>query len=204
METRNKVQKYWQNPPDKENSPEAYAKHTERSDYLLSLMGKYVGKQDSILEIGCNVGRNLNALFNSGYKNLTGVEISKRAIEESRRQYPHLEVTLRNSSVEDWVKEKDEYDCIFSMAVMVHLPYESDWVLKEISKKTRKVLITIEDEENITWKHFPRNYGEIFTKFGWKQIFAEDLYKEGSFGESARGYITRVFIRKPTNEERKI
>jgi len=195
MKRRDKVQRYWQNPSDKENSPEAYSRHTERSDYLLSLMSKYVGKQDSILEIGCNVGRNLNTLFNSGFKNLTGVEISKEAVEESRRQYPHLEVPLVNSSVEDWVEEGEEFDCIFSMAVMIHLPYESDWVLEEISKKARKVLITIEDEENVTWKHFPRKYGEIFIKYGWKEVFTEDLYTEGSFGESAKGYITRVFKR---------
>jgi 2-polyprenyl-3-methyl-5-hydroxy-6-metoxy-1,4-benzoquinol methylase len=193
MKLKNKYQKYWSDPTDEANSPVAYSEHTERSDYLLPIIEKYVGKGDSILELGCNVGRNLNALGKAGYKKLSGVEISTKAVAECKKTYPDLEADIVNSSIEDWVKGEGEYDCIFSMAVMIHLPFESDWVFKRISDKARKVLITVEDEVNTTWKHFPRNYRDIFTGYGWEEVFSEDI--TGRW-EGSNGYITRVFLNK--------
>jgi 2-polyprenyl-3-methyl-5-hydroxy-6-metoxy-1,4-benzoquinol methylase len=147
MKYKNKQQEYWASPYDEPNSPIAYSKHNKRSEYLLSVLPLYVKNTESILEIGCNIGRNLNALFENGYTNLTGIDINAEALKQSKKVYPNLDVNLINQTIENWVSEKDKFDCIFSMAVMVHIPYESDWVFKKISKKAKKTLITIEDEK---------------------------------------------------------
>lgn len=192
MEYKNKQQEYWADPYDEHNSPIEYSKHTKRSEYLLSVLPRYVGKKESILEIGCNIGRNLNALSEAGYPNLTGIDINTKALKQSKKIYPHLKATLINNSMEDWVTDKKRYDCVYTMAVMIHLPYESDWVFKEIARKAKHTLITIEDEENVTWKHFPRNYNKVFSRLGWKEIFSEVL--DGP--DALKGYKTRVFKRK--------
>jgi 2-polyprenyl-3-methyl-5-hydroxy-6-metoxy-1,4-benzoquinol methylase len=192
---KNKQQEYWANPFDEPNSPIAYSKHNKRSDYLLSVLPKYVKPQEIVLEIGCNIGRNLNALFTQGYTNLTGIDINEDALNKSQQVYPGLKAKLINTTVEDWSLEDDKYDCIYSMAVMIHLPYESDWIFEKISGKARKTLITIEDEKNMTWKHFPRNYKEVFTQYGWREVFSEEL--DGP--DALKGYKTRVFKRKIFN-----
>lgn len=195
MEYKNKQQEYWASPYDEPNFPIAYSKHNKRSQYLLSVLPKYVKNNESILEIGCNIGRNLNALYNNGYTNLSGIDINTEALQKSKHVYPKLKANLFNKTVEEWVLENRKYDCIYTMAVMVHLPYESDWVFRRISKKAKKTLITIEDEENVPWKHFPRNYKDIFTKYGWKEVFSEVL----NGPDALKGYRTRVFKRKIFN-----
>ena len=192
MEYKNKQQEYWADPDDEPNFPIEYSKHTRRSDYLLSVITKYIDKKETILEIGCNIGRNLNALYKEGYSGLTGIDINTKALKQSKQIYPNLKATLINDSIENWAKDKKRYDCVYTMAVMIHLPYESNWVFKEIAKKAKHALITIEDEENVTWKHFPRDYKKIFSRFGWKEVFSEVL--DGP--DALKGYRTRVFKKK--------
>lgn len=48
----------------------------DRSDKIIEYFKKYVDKNDSILELGCSSGRNLVALQEAGYKNVSGLEMS--------------------------------------------------------------------------------------------------------------------------------
>lgn len=57
--SRSKLHEYWQHPNDGMNKPEDYLKRTSRSKFLLKLLRPYIDPYDHILEIGCNVGRNL-------------------------------------------------------------------------------------------------------------------------------------------------
>jgi SAM-dependent methyltransferase len=69
-----------QNPNDKNNNPEGYLDNEitlRRSKYLYEVISKHFTTDVKILELGSNVGRNLNYLYERGYKNLTGVEIAK-------------------------------------------------------------------------------------------------------------------------------
>src|SRR3989338_4703446 len=71
---------FWMN-PTKKNLPECYyATGQERSEALYQVVKRYAGVSASILELGCNVGRNLDYLFSKGYKDLTGVDINEKAI----------------------------------------------------------------------------------------------------------------------------
>jgi len=191
MEYINRQQSYWANPDDTPNSPSEYLKHKDRSDYLLSILPKYVDKEDSILELGCNVGRNLNALWNEGFKDLSGVDINKGAITEGKKQYPNMKARFINNTIEKWSVGDKKYDCIFSMAVMVHLPRTSDYVFYAIKNRALKTIITIEDETHSTWKHFPRNYRNVFVGNGWEEVFSEEV--KGI--PAMEGYVTRVFKR---------
>ncbi len=80
----------------------------ERSQKILEFFEKYVNKSDSVLELGCSSGRNLIALKETGYTNLTGLEM-----------YPvkeRGEFTLLRGR---WEETKlEEYDIIFSASFL--------------------------------------------------------------------------------------
>ena len=72
--SRDELLEFWRHPipGDGQNLPLDYLWGEERGQFLVGLIKRYVGLDAKILEIGCNVGRNLNYLFNAGYTNLGG------------------------------------------------------------------------------------------------------------------------------------
>jgi len=174
--SRSELYQYWREPWEygKANLPENYLKPKERSIFLLKIMKPYVNIDEKILEIGCNVGRNLNFLFNTGFKNLEGIEISKKAVKLLNEFYPEMAqyAKIYNVPVEEIIKNfKDcEFDIVFTMAVLEHIHKDSEWIFPEIVRITGKYLITIEDERELSWRHFPRNYKKAFESLGMKQI----------------------------------
>ncbi|MEJ5352462.1 MAG: class I SAM-dependent methyltransferase [Melioribacteraceae bacterium] len=185
---------YWKN-PDKNNEPIKYLDNDltiQRTNYLLDIFNKYfVNKNINILELGCNVGRNLNALYNQGYNMLTGIEINSNAIEIMKKHYYecYKNSIIINEPIENYIKnfKNNEFDVVFTMAVLEHIHKRSEWIFDEIMRIT-KYIITIEDEKSLSWKHFPRRYDKIFNKF--TQIYSEDCSFIIGFND---GFMLRVF-----------
>ena len=121
----------------------------------------------TILEIGCNVGRNLSCLELAGYTNLAGVDVNKKA----------LDMVTANTCLMLGPIEKvlprilQPYGLVFTMAVLQHIPPENDKVFKHIARLGKKNLLTIEDEGCVSPRHFPRNYKVVFEKLGMKQVW---------------------------------
>ena len=124
---------------------------------------RYVTPNTRILEIGCNVGRNLNYLFLAGFQNLEGIEISGSAVELLSQSYPEMAryTKIYNMPVEEIIKKfrDNEFDVVFTMAVLEHIHIDSECVFPEMMRITKDFLITIEDEYGLFWRHFPRNCG---------------------------------------------
>ncbi|WP_236707860.1 class I SAM-dependent methyltransferase [Brevibacillus choshinensis] len=159
------------------NRADYYIEGIENSKFLLENMKGYFDLHANILEIGCNVGRNLNHLFQAGYQNVSGIEISNYATELLKKTYPDLaqKATIYNSPVEEIITTLPEngYDLVYTMAVLEHIHTESEWIFHEISRITKTYLITIEDEVATTLRHFPRNYKEVFEPLGFVQVYEE-------------------------------
>ncbi|MDP2943351.1 MAG: class I SAM-dependent methyltransferase, partial [Candidatus Omnitrophota bacterium] len=183
-------------PYDGKNIPSEYLKDKERSIFLLNLAKRYIEEGQKVLEIGCNVGRNLNELFLSGFYDLSGVEISKNAVEMMRKAYPDMagKIKIYNGAVESFIEDfKDNsFDLVFTMAVLEHIPTESEFIFSHMARIAKKNLITIEDERGLSWRHFPRNYKKIFEKLGLKQIQEISLRDVRVPGLSA-DFVARVF-----------
>ena len=79
MKTRDELWAFWRS-PDAANQPADYRDAPDRTAFLVGLVERHVAKDAPILELGCNVGRNLNALALAGYTHLTGVEINPDAV----------------------------------------------------------------------------------------------------------------------------
>jgi len=185
---------YWKKPSDGHNLPESYLEGKPRSEFLVGLIDRLAPASASILEVGCNVGRNLHYLFQAGFTNLTGIEISKEAVQLLQHTFPDMAKTI---TVHDVAAEEilprlgtDAFRVVFTMAVLEHIHTDSEWLFGEIVRVTKDMLITIEDEEHLSWRHFPRNYRNIFEPLGMQQIYEQPCDEIPGLGT---GFMARVF-----------
>lgn len=192
------IHSYWKSPGDGKNRPDEYleAQISPRSEFLVDLIKKLVDADATILEIGCNVGRNLNYLYEAGFSNLEAIEISEPAVQKLRETYPEMarDIKIHNMPVEDIIKqlESSRYDIVFTMAVLEHIHSESEWIFADMARITKNILVTIEDEREISWRHFPRNYRAIFERLSMKQT--DKIVNLQAYG-LAGGIVCRVFER---------
>ena len=176
---------FWRD-PDATNRPERYLEHAGRSEFLLGFVRPYVGPESTILEIGCNVGRNLAHLYDAGYRRLSGIEINADALTVLRESYPEMAgaADLVNAPVEEAIRDRRDgsIDLIFTMAVLEHIHPDSEWIFDEIARVAGATVVTIEDELHVSQRHVPRDYELVFTSRGMRQVAHQSLTKEMGFG----------------------
>lgn len=183
---------YWFKPNDLPNEAESYLLGREKSYYLLRLMAQ-VPYDWTVLELGCNVGRNLNVLHQEGYRNICGIDISERAIAVGRKTFPDIAPFMYQEEMADWAGSGSQHDLIFTMAVLAHLHPDQEFVLSAIGARATGMIITIENEQTRDGKHEPRNYRQVFEPLGWHQTFMEVPDQLPFFDEKFR---TRVFEKR--------
>jgi SAM-dependent methyltransferase len=198
QQRRDVLHEFWRR-PDRANAPEDYLMGAERSELLVDLVKRHAGPDVAVLEIGCNAGRNLQFLLSAGFSKLTGIEISEAAIRVLRERLPAVAATARlfNEPVEAAIKgfRDGEFGVVYTMAVLEHLHPDSEWVFEEMVRITNGVLITIEDERGVSWRHFPRDYSRVFGALGLTLVETVDCATIDGLGPDFRA---RVF-RRPIN-----
>lgn len=171
---REALHDYWRAPWDGDNLPDSYVAGDERSEFLFALIQRHAAPSARLLELGCNVGRNLDFLLRHGYRELTAIEISEQAVGALRVHHPDVAATavIHNAALEEVLKTlpDNSFDVVFSMAVLEHVHTDSDWIFAEIARVSGRYVITVEDERGLSWRHFPRNYREVFEPLGLTQL----------------------------------
>ncbi len=186
---------YWTYPNSDKHLPDKYLDKKPRSFLLVSLLRKHkVELHKSILELGCNVGRNLSFLYLSGYRNLGAVEIDIVTINRLRQAFPYLRnIPVWNCAIENFDYHRFESDVIFSMAVLQHIhPRVFEQVTRDILNNAKEFIVTIEDEDrvgNITWR---RNYKNVFHIYPFRQV---DVLQLGRRQGLPKTFVARVFRR---------
>ena len=158
---------YWTNPTP-ENLPHTYIPDNGRSDMLVNIVKNKIALETdrTILEVGCNVGRNLGYLERAGYTELSGIDVNKNALDMVQSK-----ACLMNGPIEKVLPRiQQPYGLVFTMAVLQHIPPENDKVLGHIARLGKYNLLTIEDESYSSDRHFPRNYKTVFEKLGLRQV----------------------------------
>jgi len=195
MKTLNDTHEFLKNPNDR-NMPIEYINVEEKSNVLLRQILKLdKNREFSILEVGCNVGRNLNFLYNDGFKKLAGIEINKDAVELMKKQFPKMYSSslISIGSLENKLIKvnEDSYDLVFSMAVLMHIHPDSKKVFTEMARIAKKYIITIEAEVGVP-NHpriWIRNYKDIFERLGFSEANRIRISKK-IWGND---YVGRVF-----------
>lgn len=112
---------------------------SSRSEGIVKILSPLITKDCSILEIGCNAGRNLNHLWQTGYTTLREMEISEHAVKRLRVAYPSLAaIPIDVGPAEHSIKkyESKSFDVIFTMSVLEHL--HPDCVVPQRNRSSRK------------------------------------------------------------------
>lgn len=169
-----------------------------RTDALVELIEELELDAPCILEIGCNAGRNLAALWKAGFRDLMGIEINPKAVRTFREAFPQCgEVNMCTNAVENVIRDLPTrwYDVVFTMAVLLHLRPESEWVFAEMARISARYILTIECENSEVknaagvQRHWARNYRTIFEALGFRQV-----YEQNGLGDLNK-YIVRLLER---------
>ena len=124
----------------------------------------------SVLEVGCNIGLQLELLKNAGYQYLYGFDISSFALNLSMSR---VHANLLRSSALYFPFTKDSFDMIFSSGVLIHIsPKDLNRTLDEIYRCSRRYIwcyeyfaeketeVEYRGKGGLLWKS---NYIKLFT-----------------------------------------
>ena len=190
------LHKYWKNPTE-ENAAEDYFKCPDRSIKLVELFNKYALTDDKILELGCNVGRNLHYLYEAGYHNLMGIDINRQAIELGLQYYAEFSTdNFECGEIGAELKKMppNSYDIIYTMATLEHIHPQEQHVFTNMARVARKFIITAEDEKAVFWRAFSYRYKNLFEYLGYKELETFELSWENDIDNSGDCTLTyRVF-----------
>jgi SAM-dependent methyltransferase len=196
MIERERIHQYWRKPWDGKNAPAGYVAPDAgtRSRFLVDLLSAHAPRDASVLEVGCNAGRNLAYLHAAGYTRLAGCDISGPAIALLRATYPELAaVSVLEGPAEELLATlpSDAYDVIVTMAVLEHVHPDSGSVFADMARVARTI-ITVEAEAARTWRIFPRNYRMVFERLGFAQVEERSCAHVDGLGPQ---YTARVLAR---------
>ncbi len=85
-----------------------------------------IDKTGAILDLPCGTGRVMNYLYNAGYKNITGADISEQMLSVAKKKMAnHQEVSFHKTEAENTKFPNNHFDAILSVRFMGHLPKET-------------------------------------------------------------------------------
>ena len=122
-------------------------------------------KTSRILDVGCNVGRHLDALQRLGYRHLSGVDVQTAAWEEMAQAFPELTVTAHRGTFQEQLPllPSRGYDVVFTYGATVELVPLSFDICRELARLTNRWLIVAIDESH---DRFPRDWRLAFQRRG--------------------------------------
>ncbi len=99
---------------------------------------KKLKKGQSILDIGCGNGKLVSGLPKGIF--YTGTDFSTTLLDEAKKLYPKQDFRLGNAVEKNHWKDLEEYDAIFCVAVLHHIPEEKQqvYILSEAKKHLKK------------------------------------------------------------------
>lgn len=128
---------------------------------------QYVNTDARILDVGCGYGRTLNELYHMGHRNLTGIDFSKGMIERGKKQFPYLNLLVKEKDSIDF--PDNHFDAVILFAVLTCIPSEAEQ--KKLIAEIRRVLkpggilyindfLLNTDERNISrYEKYAKEYG---------------------------------------------
>ena len=95
----------------------------------------HIDRSARVLEVGCNVGAQLNLLSRMGFENLFGIEINPFAIERAHEVNKGLPVFVIEGSALDIPFKDGWFDVVYTSGVLIHIaPADIETVMLEMSR----------------------------------------------------------------------
>jgi SAM-dependent methyltransferase len=192
------LHEFWRQAEPEDNEPLAYTKPVDRSR-VLSLILADVPRNARVLEVGCNVGRNLAYLADSGYTALEGLEINPHAVSLLRETYPQLDDTpIHLGAAEELLPElAGPYDLVYTMAVLEHIHPSSTVVFDEICRLADTILAIepARGREFLSSRQYPHDFRRVFRQRGMELASFEPLCDERWQPNDLGAYAAWRFVR---------
>ena len=142
-----------------------------REDLNKQFIGK-LNKSIKILEVGCNIGLQLNILKKLGFKNLYGLEPQVYALKIAEKR--NKNICFKKGNIFNIPYKDNFFDLVFTSGVLIHIhPNEIRKSLKEVYRCSKKYIwgfeyysknyesIDYRNKKDLLWK---ADFLKIYTK----------------------------------------
>lgn len=137
------------------------------SPLILENLAKYIKKDSRILDVGCGYGRTLDELYQNGYRNLVGIDFSSGMIERGKRQFPYLDLQIKENDKIALPDASVEAVILFAVLTCIRTNEEQEQLISEIKRvlKPQGILYVNDfllntDERNLSrYEQFKDIYG---------------------------------------------
>jgi len=128
----------------------------------------------SVLEVGANVGVQLEFLRTMGFSHLVGIDINADAVREAGKLHPKVEV--KQGSGFDLQFEDNSFDMVYTSGVLIHVaPTDALDVMREMHRTSRSYIWGFEyyapSYEEVTY----RGQSDRLWKTDFAKMFADNF-----------------------------
>ena len=171
--------KYWEEQnEDSQHNPWRYTEPDQLTPLLFEDLEGRLSAETSFMEIGCGAGRNLQYLWDQGFKNLAGIEINPMAVDTVMQQvFPQLyqNGTFFVGNAASMIREIPDtsYDVVFSKGVLMHIPPGQASLFKDMVRICRRYIVVHTSEMGAPYYY---DFEKLFERLGCKLIVHRSFY----------------------------
>ncbi len=151
-----------------------------------------------ILEVGCNVGSQLNILQNMGFENLYGIELQPYAVEMSKIVTKHINI-IQGDAFD--IPYKDGYfDLVYTSGVLIHInPADVLVAMREIYRTSSQYIWGYESYADTLTNVPYRGNSHLYWKTDFPSIYQAEfptlkLVKNTQYKYKANDNIDCMFL----------
>ncbi len=155
---------------------------------LEDVAARLSGPDSPVLDLGCNAGRNLSALFQKGFKNLHGVDVQREAFEHMKRVFPemHAAARLHQATYQAYLPTVADgaFDVVYSQAA-VEFVSPAFPLVRHLARIARRAVVLLVNEGG-------HNYPRLWeVEFARSRFFLTKLLRPALAGEAVSLMVFR-------------
>jgi pseudaminic acid biosynthesis-associated methylase len=145
----------------------------------------HIAKDSKILEVGCNIGLQLNGMQRMGFENIYGIELQPYAAEMAKKQTKNINIVCGSGF--DLPFKDSYFDVVCTNGVLIHIsPLDLPKIMAEMHRCSKKYIwgyeyyaeqtteINYRGHSNYLWK---ADYASLFMKqFPDLKLVKKEMY----------------------------
>lgn len=151
-------------------------RHIEHTQYILKKFAQEIAQCNSICELGCGNGRNLNAFLQEHpHVSLWGNDINPKLFIHIAQLYPDAfnRADLTICDTLDYLKEIPQMDMVFTYGHLMHIPDDKiEEVCGLINSKALKYILLFEARDI---KTTPAKQ-KLYNNYRWARYYSEAVF----------------------------